>query len=85
MRNPFTMWQFWALAVLGAVMLTVGIWGMTRSNASVTTPGITRPLHVVIELDPNDNGTALFHCHFHTTSGNGNRTFIFTHCKRGLR
>ncbi len=49
-----------------------------------STPAITRPLRVVVEIDPGDQGTAKFRCHFHSVSGPSGHTFVFTHCKRGL-
>jgi len=72
----------------GVVMcMVILVGGITAAFAGVLTiaPSITRSQRVAIELDPNDSGTALYHCHSHAITGAHHNTFVFTHCKHGLR
>lgn len=74
-----------SLAALTWLALVIAMLGMpfAVAVASTTHTNVTRNQRVVIEIDPNDNGTALYHCHSHAITGAGRNTYVFTHCKHG--
>jgi len=79
-RHIATLAAVIAFAALATVISVIG----AMASAAIIHPGVTRNQRVVIEIDPNDSGTAKYHCHSHAITGANHNTFVFTHCKHGL-
>jgi len=73
-----------AAITIGITITVAGSTGALISACYAQPPGrISRPFKVVLEIDPGDKGTAIFHCHARADTGPGNRTRVYTHCRRG--